>query len=132
MKRICIIILFLIIWFPSPSHSFDEWTKEDIITEAAYLSLKAVDWRQTRHIAKNPDRFYEMNPVLGRHPSTGEVDLYFLTTAIFHVGITHILPHEYDLLGFRLKPRRTFQYLFIELSLSCVLNNFTVGIKLDW
>ena len=36
-----------------------------------------MDWQQTRQIALHPERWGEMNPILGKHPTTGKVDTYF-------------------------------------------------------
>lgn len=37
-----------------------------------------LDWSQTRYIAKNPIRYRELNPILGEHPTVGEVNAYFI------------------------------------------------------
>ena len=40
--------------------------------------LLLLDFRQTLYIAQNPGRFYEINRLLGPHPSVPTVCLYFL------------------------------------------------------
>ena len=70
-------------------------TKEQKVLQGTYLGVHAIDWRQTRTIAKNPDRFYEINPLMGKHPSTKEVDAYMAASALLHTGITMSLPSEY-------------------------------------
>ena len=59
--------------------------------EATYLALHVADWGQTRNIAKHPEQFHEVNKILGRHPSTAEVDKYFALTALGHVALSKLL-----------------------------------------
>ena len=61
-------LIFAALLLVSFSSQADEWTESDIKYEAAYLALHTVDWGQTRNIAKNPSRYSEVNPVLGKHP----------------------------------------------------------------
>jgi hypothetical protein len=60
-------------------------------TEAAYLALHVADWGQTRNIAKHPDTWHETNPILGKHPSTSDVDRYFALTGLGHVALSKLL-----------------------------------------
>src|SRR5690606_23306335 len=46
-----------------------EWTAEEQWTAAAAASLLVVDWAQTRYIAKNPEKWRELNPMLPDHPT---------------------------------------------------------------
>jgi hypothetical protein len=99
------------------------WTRGDVAREAAYVAVTTIDWRQTREIAEHPDRYYEMNPILGKHPSVGRVNTYFLVTAVGHVLITHAVPHPY---------RPYWQYISIGASAACVINNQSIGLKIEW
>lgn len=61
--------------------------REIISLKVAGNLLLIADWKQTRFIARHPDEFYEKNPILGRHPSTKRVDLYFIgAIAAFNVA----------------------------------------------
>lgn len=60
-------------------------------TEAAYLALHIADWGQTRNIAKHPEKWNEVNKILGPHPSTKEVDRYFALTGLGHVALSKLL-----------------------------------------
>jgi hypothetical protein len=95
MKTKLLLLLALIVFTPTKSLAADIWSKQDKTLQATYLTLKFIDWRQTRTIAKNPDDYYEMNPILGKHPSTTEVDIFFASTAILHSIVTHYLPSKY-------------------------------------
>lgn len=121
LKSFFLIISFLLI--PNITLSADKWSAQDKILEGTYQVLHFMDWRQTRYIAKNPDDYYEMNPILGRHPSTTEVDVYFVSTALLHPIITHYLPKKY---------RPWWQGITITMSGACVINNFAVGIRMDF
>jgi hypothetical protein len=124
MKRKVAKLLLVLAILPSTNTlAADKWSTQDKSLEATYLVLKFVDWRQTRYIAKNPDKYYEMNPMLGKHPSTKEVDAYFITTAILHPIVSHYLPKKY---------RTWWQAITITMSGTCVVNNFAVGIKMDF
>ena len=71
MKHIILTILML----PMMAHA---WTTTQ---KALYLSAQSatvIDWAQTRYIAKNPDKFTEVNPLLGEKPSTDKVDAFMV------------------------------------------------------
>ena len=68
-----------------------KWTEEEKNKELLYLLLHGLDWAQTRTIAKNPNKYSEINPILGRHPSTGRVNNYFLATGLGHLGLNDML-----------------------------------------
>lgn len=116
------LLLAIILMFPSVSFA-DEWTSDDTKRQAVYLTLHAVDWMQTRHIAKNPTLFSESNPLLGRHPSVSKVNKYFIATALMHTGISYALPPEY---------RKVFQYITIGVQAGYVTHNYNVGVKIGF
>lgn len=105
--------------FPAPACA-DDWREADTTREAIYLTLLAVDWAQTRNIARNPDRWQEYNPFLGDHPSVGRVDGYFITSGLLHVGIASALPARY---------RDVYQALGIGFQAGVVGHNFSLGIS---
>lgn len=100
-----------------------EWTKADVLLEATYLSLHVIDWRQTRYIAKNPDKYHETNFLLGDHPSSQCVDAYFLLTGLGHLGIAHFLSGKH---------RSIWQAIWIGIEFGYVKNNVSLGIRIDW
>jgi hypothetical protein len=63
-----------------------EWTEEEKRWGATAGALLLADWSTTRNMTRryNED-YYEQNPLLGRRPSAGAVNLYFLavTPAVF-------------------------------------------------
>ena len=108
------------------------WNKSDTAYELAYMATHAIDWRQTRYIAKNPDKFYERNPILGKHPSVSDVDKYFAITAIAHSGVSYLLPNKSTIFGKEINPRRLWQMLTIGAQTAVIGNNFRIGVRIDW
>ncbi len=118
-----LIVSLIIILFPSIGWAFDSWGKEDYAREIAWQAINLVDWNQTLSIADQPDKYKEYNPILGSHPDRGEVNLYFAAGALAHIAVIHVLPK---------KCRPYFQYLSIGFSGICVMNNFSIGLKVGF
>lgn len=110
-------MLFLSMWTPT-AHASD-WTQADTAREVAYLALHVADWGQTLYISDHPSEFKEYNPVLGAHPSRGDVNAYFITTAILHPVISYVLPRPY---------REIWQYSTIVLQVGVTAHNASIGI----
>lgn len=115
MKRVLLAVVVLALVGCGPRN----WTRADSYREAAYLALHVADWGQTLDIADHPGEFYERNPVLGRHPSRGEVNRWFLLTGLLHPVVSYVLPKPY---------REAWQYVTIGLEIYCVGSNYLVGI----
>lgn len=122
-KLIFIIFIFLLVSWCLPCAAANKWSTQNYLLELTYLTAHAIDWRQTRTIAKNPGRYTEKNRYLGKHPTVREVDEYFLFSTLIHVGVTHFLPA---------KLRPIWQCIAIGVSVNCVQHNYSVGIKIDW
>ena len=60
--------------------------------------LLLVDW-QTRFIAKHPEQFFEINIILGKHPSLGAVNLYFALCIAAVVILGQVLPEIVAMVG---------------------------------
>lgn len=116
MKKILIILLLL--FLPT---SGGAWEKTDSYKEAAYLTVHVMDWLQTRYIAKSDD-FYELNPILGKYPSMGKVNTYFLITGIGHVLVSYILPQ---------KIRNFWQAITFILESGVVGRNLAIGVRFN-
>ena len=86
-------------------------------------ALTIVDWAQTRYIAKHPGRYYETNPLLGRHPSVSRVDNYFAACWVADQIIVWVLP----LIWSRLYLTSRFM-----VGYNAVTNNAEIGIKVDF
>ncbi len=121
MVKLIFIIIALMFLLPVNTQAADKWTKQGLTLQGVYYLFKFIDWRQTRYGAKNP-YWYEVNPILGKHPSVSAVDRYFFITTVLHTAITHYLPQRY---------RVWWQGITIAGSAGCVGWNLSVGIKMD-
>ena len=120
--RAALLILALVL-FPSLSRAADPWGTTDYALAGAAVAALAVDWGQTRHIAKNPERYTETNPVLGTSPSVGKVDAYFVGAMVGTVALAHVLPGDW---------RQLFLGGVLALELGVVNQNRSLGIKMSF
>ena len=123
MKRI-LLSFIIILALPNLSLAWkDDWTKADTIREVAWQVIHVIDWGQTLEIARQPDKFYELNPIMGKHPSVGKVNAYMAISAITHAGISYVLPKKY---------RVYYQWITFSVSSACIINNFNVGLRVKF
>ena len=116
-----LILLFAVLFLAS-SCVHDKWTTQDKVLEGVYLTAHTVDWLQTRS-AEWTDDLYEINPILRKAPSKTKTDIYFATTGLLHVGITHVLPQAY---------RKYWQILTFCIEAGTVINNYSLGMRINF
>ncbi len=58
------------------------------------LGLMVVDWGQTRDLVQNRTSRVELNPMLGPHPSVGQVDTHFAYGMGSYLLLQTILPEK--------------------------------------
>ena len=114
-------IIFLTLLFPSIC--FAGWTKEDSTLQAIYTIEHLVDWAQTREIAKKPDLYTETNFMLGKHPTTSDVDKFLAITLMAHTYIAYKLPKSC---------RKMWQMFWIGVEIEAIKNNYKAGIKIKF
>lgn len=117
------LLLCMFLCIASIVHAETNWTRTDTAREVAWQAINIIDWGQTLDIARNPEDYREYNPILGKHPSVGNVNLYMLSSALIHPIISYILPP---------KIRPYWQYITIGLSGACVINNAAVGLRVKF
>ena len=100
----------------------DEWTQKDTQYQVVFIALTTIDWLQTKEIASNPE-FSETNLILGGDPSQNKVDAYFSSCILAHSAIAYYLPKKY---------RRIWQCCWIGIEGGVTLQNFRVGVKIDF
>ncbi|MFL6565119.1 MAG: hypothetical protein ACJ8G5_09335 [Burkholderiales bacterium] len=115
------LLLLVFVLFPSLCHAGGPWEKTDYALAGAAVAALAVDWGQTRHIAKNPNRFSEQNPILGPSPAVGKVDAYFVGAIVGTVALAHALPSDW---------RQMFLAGVLTVELGVVQQNRSLGIKM--
>lgn len=87
------IIILLILLFPLTVSA--DWDRYDTMLLSASTLALIVDWGTTLEIARHPDRYYESNPILGRHPSVGGVNSYFVGCIVGNTVIMYLLPDKW-------------------------------------
>ncbi len=90
---------------------------------ALRMAVRSADWAQTVEIASRPDRNYEFNPLLGRHPSVSQVNTYFILGTTTEVLATALWPEEYE------AALLILQGLAIAASAGLVIHNSSIGLK---
>jgi len=121
MRTVVLFIILLVVVSCACPRS--DWTRADSMREASYLALHVLDWGQTLDIADHPEKFYERNPILGEHPSRGEVNRYFAAGMVLHPVVSYLLPRPY---------REWWQYSTIGLEMVVVGNNARIGIGMGF
>lgn len=101
----------------------DPWSEDQQASGIALGTLLIVDYLQTRQIAKQPEIYHEINPVIGKHPSISTVNTYFAGVAILGYLALDALPS--DMRSWTLGAG-------IVLELTVTAHNNTIGLKTRW
>lgn len=115
------IISFVLLWTTCVAHAQDVWTTKDTLAQVAVTTTLLMDWHQTRQIAAQPNKYYEMNPVLGSHPSTDKVNAYFAGAIVGSAIVAYLLPSPW---------RQGLQYGTIAVELVVIGRNKSIGLRL--
>lgn len=99
-----------------------DWTNEELGWGAAAAAVRLADWAQTRNIVRNPDRFREVNPIIGEHPSMGRVDGVFILGSALLFAAAHYFP-EY---------RRSILQVYVVIGSGVVARNASIGVKMSF
>jgi len=119
MKKLIILILLIL---PVAPVCADEWTQKDTQYQVVFIALTAVDWLQTKEIARNP-RFSETNPLLGGNPNQQKIDIYFASSILAHTAISYYLPRKY---------RRIWQVCWIGIEAGTSWHNVAAGVRIEF
>ena len=142
MKRILIIFLILFCscifiksaqaWQLIDWEKFEKktgWNQEEVLLEGMIAGLHIADWIQTLKLSRNLGEYYERNPVIGKHPSKGRVNTCMGLFLAGKIIVPHYLPRDYNLWGWKIKPRKIFQYVTIGVSGYNVGRNYSIGLR---
>ena len=99
------------------------WTALDYSLAGGAATMMALDWAQTRYAARHPSRYSERNPIIGEYPSTAKVDQYFALASLLMIGASYVLPR---------RERRLFLSAVLVVETSAVVNNYQIGVKIDF
>ena len=94
-------IILLIFLFVTPANAIDlqKYYKEPLTNTdkkgiVIFNMLQGIDMLQTFEIANN-DKYYEKNPILGKHPNEFHVVSYFIARGFAHYHVTKMIPQKY-------------------------------------
>lgn len=104
-----------------PAHA-REWTDDEVAWGTAAAVAHVIDWGQTRYIARHPDQWRELNPVLGEHPSLGGVNRYFLASGALMFAAAHYLPQY----------RSTLLKVWFTIGVGANLHNAAIGVRISF
>ena len=114
--RSTILFLFITLLFTSCA-SPRPWTKQEKIAAGFFLLAHSADAITTSQLTDNGN--YEINPILGKHPSDTKVGVYFSLTAIGALIVSHFNP---DL-------RKPLLYGYGTLNTGLAIHNYTINKK---
>lgn len=118
MKFFCLILL--LVSSTTNAADFNIWTQEQKNWYIASNVMLALDWGTTRDISKNRE-YTEVNPFLGKNPSTSRVNNYFLGYFITNYLIASNLSSE---------NRTTYLKMVTTLEFMAVGNNLALGLNI--
>lgn len=102
-----------------PAHA-REWTDDEVAWGTAAAVAHVIDWGQTRYIATHPERFRELNPMIGEHPSLGGVNRYFLASGAFMFVAAHYMPQY----------RSTLLKVWFAVGVASGVRNAMIGVQI--
>lgn len=114
------LFLFFVLLFPLSALA---WNKTDTQREIIWQLIHIVDWGQTVDIAKFPDHYQEINPLLGKHPSVNDVNRYMVVSSVTHYIISRSLKPKY---------RKYWQYVTIGITGTLITHNYNVGLRVNF
>lgn len=117
LKIIRLFLIFLL-FLPITVHA-DKWSRNDKARQAIYVIGDIIDWRQTLKAIEQPDKYYEINPILGKYPTRGEVNVYSVVSLSAHFIIADILNSKW---------RARFQIATISIKAGLIVMNFSYGL----
>src|SRR5690606_12159875 len=119
MKRIIATAVLALAATTAQAH---DWTAQEKRWAAAAAAATLVDWAQTRYIAKHPDKYRELNPLLPDHPSLGDVNRHFVRGMLLTGLVAHAPP----------KYRLTIQRATAIVAIAVTTRNAYIGIRMEF
>lgn len=132
MIRMILILVAMLSLTPTVHAADWSWDKADVAREVAGAAITVVDWGQTNYIAGHPDRYLELNPILGPHPSRTAVRNYFAGVLVLHPLISAAFPKHVTVWDCELSPRLAWQYFYLGVEATATLSNWKGGLKMEF
>jgi hypothetical protein len=117
---------------------FDKFDTYDYVGQGVVTGSIALDWLQTHQIATHPNQWSETNPILGKHPSVGKVNSYFIACEVGHAAISYLLPKYIEMPKWvkeyihinKLPIRNSWQFIWFGIESGTAYNNYQGGIRI--
>ena len=125
MKKI-ILLIFLFVT-PANANDLQKYYKEPLTNTdkkgiVIFNMLQGIDMLQTLEIANN-DKYYEKNPILGKHPNEFHVVSYFIARGFAHYHVTKMIPQKY---------RNIWHGYNIIYNYDVIRDNHAIGIRINF
>ena len=117
-----LLFLLLTITLISTANS-QELSKEEKMGELSFQTINFIDMLQTVEIVEHGDKWYETNPILGKHPQQHEVITYFMIRGATHYHITKWLPKKF---------RPVWLTVTFLPQIPLIEHNHNLGIRIGW
>jgi hypothetical protein len=99
------------------------WSGEEKAWLGTAAAFTITDWATTRDLSRRyREGYYENNPILGKHPSTGRVDLYFVTAGLVGYAIADNLDQN----------RKPFLQMWTAVGIFYTNRNLGIGLKMKF
>lgn len=127
MKNAKKIIAALAVCAATSSVAHADWTANDTKLEIAYQTIALIDLGQTQWMRQQNEKSFfpkyeETNPILGPHPSRGQINRYFAVSSALHLAVSYFIPDEY---------RPYWQWITIGIEGGVVAQNMSMGIGVN-
>lgn len=120
MKNVLICSMLLVLLLSGCAHT-SKWDTTEKAMVGGALLVTGADYLQTRTIARNPDQFYETNPLIGHHPSQEKVATCFIISTAAAILIADLIDdHTW---------RKIWLGFWLGSETATVVNNERLGIR---
>ena len=124
MNKLILTVFLILISSPAWAYQFaQDWHWQDTALEGAFTAEVVVDLGQTLYISEHPKEYYELNPLLPRHPSKDQVWCACIIGAGLHAIVSMALPKKY---------RTWWQGTTIVLEGANIVRNKSIGIGMSF
>ena len=120
MKKLLFTLILCLLSFTAISK---ELSKAEKTGELAFQAANFIDMLQTIEIVEHSDKWYETNPILGKHPQQHEVITYFMIRGATHYHITKWLPKKF---------RPVWLTVTFLPQIPIIEHNHNLGIRIGW
>lgn len=98
-----------------------DWDTTDKVLFGSFVALQVADAAQTHYAVQHPERFREMNPLLGSEPSDGKI----IAIKSLMVGGTYYLLRDTDS-----QTRKSALVILDGLYIGVVAHNASIGVRM--